>query len=62
LVYAIVSGAVASGVGYTIWYAALPGLSPGSRRVCSVERARLRVPADRDHCFQSTVIIISRAS
>jgi drug/metabolite transporter (DMT)-like permease len=28
LVYAIVSGAVASGVGYTIWYAALPGLSP----------------------------------
>ena len=28
LVYAIVSGAVASGLGYTIWYAALPGLSP----------------------------------
>ncbi|MEO6784353.1 MAG: DMT family transporter [Bradyrhizobium sp.] len=28
LVYAIISGAVASGLGYTIWYAALPGLSP----------------------------------
>ena len=28
LVYAIASGAVASGLGYTIWYAALPGLSP----------------------------------
>ena len=28
LVYAIMSGAVASGLGYTIWYAALPGLSP----------------------------------
>lgn len=27
LVYAIMSGAVASGLGYTIWYAALPGLS-----------------------------------
>ncbi|MDO9560047.1 MAG: DMT family transporter [Bradyrhizobium sp.] len=27
LVYAIASGAVASGLGYTIWYAALPGLS-----------------------------------
>ncbi len=27
LVYAIVSGAVASGVGYAIWYAVLPGLS-----------------------------------
>ncbi len=26
--YAILSGAVASGLGYTIWYAALPGLSP----------------------------------
>ena len=28
LLYAIMSGAVASGLGYTIWYAALPGLSP----------------------------------
>ncbi len=28
IVYAILSGAVASGLGYTIWYAALPGLSP----------------------------------
>ena len=28
LVYAIMSGAVTSGLGYTIWYAALPGLSP----------------------------------
>lgn len=28
LFYAIMSGAVASGLGYTIWYAALPGLSP----------------------------------
>ena len=27
-VYAALSGAVASGLGYTIWYAALPGLSP----------------------------------
>jgi drug/metabolite transporter (DMT)-like permease len=27
LVYAIMSGAVASGLGYTIWYAGLPGLS-----------------------------------
>ena len=27
LIYALLSGAVASGVGYTIWYAALPGLS-----------------------------------
>ena len=26
--YAVLSGAVASGLGYTIWYAALPGLSP----------------------------------
>ena len=28
LVYAIISGAAASGLGYTIWYAALPDLSP----------------------------------
>jgi drug/metabolite transporter (DMT)-like permease len=28
LVFAIVSGAVASGLGYTIWYTALPGLTP----------------------------------
>ena len=28
LIYAIMSGAVTSGLGYTIWYAALPGLSP----------------------------------
>jgi drug/metabolite transporter (DMT)-like permease len=28
LVYAILSGAVASGLGYTIWYATLPGLTP----------------------------------
>ncbi len=28
LFYAIMSGAVGSGLGYTIWYAALPGLSP----------------------------------
>jgi drug/metabolite transporter (DMT)-like permease len=28
LVYAAMSGAVASGLGYTIWYAALTGLSP----------------------------------
>ncbi|MFT4096597.1 MAG: DMT family transporter [Rhodoblastus sp.] len=28
IVYAILSGAIASGLGYTIWYAALPGLSP----------------------------------
>lgn len=28
IVYAILSGAVASGLGYSIWYAALPGLSP----------------------------------
>jgi drug/metabolite transporter (DMT)-like permease len=28
LVCAILSGAVASGLGYTIWYAALPGLTP----------------------------------
>ncbi len=27
LIYAALSGAIASGVGYTIWYAALPGLS-----------------------------------
>jgi len=27
-VYAILSGAVASGLGYSVWYAALPGLSP----------------------------------
>lgn len=27
LLYAILSGAVASGIGYAIWYAALPGLS-----------------------------------
>jgi drug/metabolite transporter (DMT)-like permease len=27
LIYAVLSGAIASGVGYTIWYAALPGLS-----------------------------------
>ena len=26
IVYAIVSGAIASGVGYAIWYTALPGL------------------------------------
>ena len=28
LLYAALSGAIASGVGYTIWYAALPSLSP----------------------------------
>lgn len=28
IVYAILSGALASGLGYSIWYAALPGLSP----------------------------------
>ena len=28
LVYATMSGAVASGLGYTMWYAVLPGLSP----------------------------------
>ncbi len=28
IVYAILSGAVASGLGYSLWYAALPGLSP----------------------------------
>ena len=28
LFYAIMSGAVASGLGYTLWYAVLPGLSP----------------------------------
>ena len=28
LIYAALSGAVASGLGYSIWYAALPGLSP----------------------------------
>jgi len=28
LIYAALSGAVATGLGYTIWYAALPGLSP----------------------------------
>lgn len=28
LLYAALSGAIASGVGYTIWYAALPALSP----------------------------------
>ncbi len=27
--YAAMSGAVTSGIGYSIWYAALPGLSPG---------------------------------
>ncbi len=27
LIYALLSGAIASGLGYTIWYAALPGLS-----------------------------------
>ncbi len=27
LAYAVMSGAIASGLGYTIWYAALPGLS-----------------------------------
>ncbi len=27
--YAALSGAVTSGIGYSIWYAALPGLSPG---------------------------------
>ena len=28
LIYATLSGAVASGLGYTIWYAAIPGLTP----------------------------------
>jgi drug/metabolite transporter (DMT)-like permease len=28
LIYAALSGAVASGLGYTIWYAAIPGLTP----------------------------------
>ncbi|WP_322994164.1 DMT family transporter [Castellaniella sp.] len=28
VIFAILSGAVASGLGYTIWYAALPGLTP----------------------------------
>lgn len=28
LIYAVLSGAVASGLGYSIWYAALPGLTP----------------------------------
>lgn len=28
LILAVLSGAVASGIGYTIWYAALPGLTP----------------------------------
>ena len=28
VLYAVLSGALASGVGYTIWYAALPSLSP----------------------------------
>ena len=28
IAYAILSGAVASGLGYSIWYAALPGLTP----------------------------------
>ena len=28
IVYAVLSGAVASGVGYSIWYSALPGLTP----------------------------------
>jgi drug/metabolite transporter (DMT)-like permease len=27
MVYAVLSGAVASGIGYAIWYSALPGLS-----------------------------------
>ncbi len=26
MIYAVISGAIASGVGYAIWYSALPGL------------------------------------
>ncbi len=40
LLYAVLSGALASGVGYAIWYAALPGLS--AARAASVQ---LSVPA-----------------
>lgn len=35
LIYAILSGAIASGLGYAIWYAALPGLS--SAQAASVQ-------------------------
>ena len=37
LALAILSGAVASGLGYTIWYAALPGLTACARRLGATE-------------------------
>ena len=37
--YAIASGAIASGIGYVIWYAALPGL-----RATSAATVQLSVP------------------
>jgi drug/metabolite transporter (DMT)-like permease len=40
VIYAILSGALASGVGYAIWYAALPALSRTSAGV-----VQLTVPA-----------------
>jgi drug/metabolite transporter (DMT)-like permease len=39
-VYAVASGALASGVGYAIWYAALPGL-----RATTAAAVQLSVPA-----------------
>ena len=40
LVYAALSGALASGVGYAVWYAALPRLTAAEGGVGAVERAR----------------------
>jgi drug/metabolite transporter (DMT)-like permease len=40
--YAVLSGAIASGVGYVIWYSALGGLESSQRRHSSVERASAR--------------------
>jgi drug/metabolite transporter (DMT)-like permease len=39
-VYALLSGAIASGMGYAIWYSALPGL-----RAASAASVQLSVPA-----------------
>ena len=40
VLYAVVSGAVTSGLGYVLWYAALPGL-----RATSAATIQLSVPA-----------------
>ena len=36
--YAVISGAVTSGLGYVIWYKALAGLKAAERRDCSTQR------------------------